>query len=498
MATLRHMPADFVVRNALIADGTGAALTAGDVAISGGRITEAAPGRHTVNLDANGELVCAPGFIDVHTHDDAALIRYPGMEFKVAQGCTSVVIGNCGFSGFPALGLPGRGFPGRGVQDAESIAGATWPDLDGYRTAVEEGGFACNAMPLIGHNTVRRVTLGIEDRREPSPAELAAMRDHVHRAMDQGAAGLSTGLIYRPGKWAALGELIAIAQAAAEHGGVYATHMRDEAAGLLDAVAEALTIGREAGCPVHISHHKASGTPNWGKTAASLALIDAADQDVTLDFYPYIASSGPMAEYVTPDTVTQDWADRNQFASCPPFPRYQGRNVAEVAAAERITVSDLVRRVLGAPGGQATISIGFSMSEADLITNVRHPRMMVGSDGIPELDGLPHPRLFGTFPRIFAEYVRAEQVIALEEAVRRMTSLAADRFGLAGRGRIEDGAHADLVVFDPAAIRDTATFHDPKREPEGIHWVLVNGRLVYDRGRHTGDRPGALLRYRPR
>jgi N-acyl-D-amino-acid deacylase len=273
--------------------------------------------------------------------------------------------------------------------------------------------------------------------------------------------------------------------------------MRNEGDHLLDAVAEALRIGSESGCPVHISHHKAGGEQNWGKVRDSLALIDGSGQDVTLDFYPYLASSGPMAEYVTPETIDQAWAANNLFASCPPFPHYQGRRVSDVAAAEGLTPGGLARRVFAAPGGKGTISIGFGMSEEDLVTNVTYPKMMIGSDGLPELDGLPHPRLFGTFPRIFAQYVRGRAVITLAEAVRRMTSLAADRFGLADRGRIAVGAHADLVVFDPAAIRDTATYQDPKREPEGIHWVIVNGGLVYDRGRHTGARPGKLLRYAP-
>jgi N-acyl-D-amino-acid deacylase len=481
---------DLVVRDALIADGSGGPLASGDVAVAEGRIVsvgepaQAGPG--TVEFDARGELVCSPGFIDVHTHDDAALIRYPGLEFKVAQGCTSLVIGNCGFSGFPATG----------VEDIESIAGATWPDLDGYRGAVTAAGFACNAMPLIGHNTVRMLAVGPADPRAATPAELEAMRGHVRRAMEQGACGLSTGLIYTPGKWAGTEEIVALASAAAEAGGLYASHMRDEGEHLLDSVAETMRIGREAGCPVHISHHKAGGRANWGKVRDSLALIDESGEDVTLDFYPYTASSGPMAEYVTPETITQDWADRNRFGNCPPFPEYQGRGVSAVAADEGITVGELAARILAAPGGRRTISIGFGMSEEDLLTNVQYPQMMIGSDGIPDLDGLPHPRLFGTFPRIFAEYVRGQGVISVPEAVRRMTSLPAARFGLAGRGSLTTGAHADLVVFDPAVIRDVATYEDPKREPEGVHWVVINGQLVYDRGRHSGARPGQLLRFR--
>ncbi|MGI9008231.1 MAG: N-acyl-D-amino-acid deacylase family protein [Streptosporangiaceae bacterium] len=487
--------ADFVVRNALIADGSGGPLTEGDVAIGAGRILSAGrepalAGPATTDLEAGGTLLCAPGFIDVHTHDDAALIRYPDVAFKISQGCTSLVIGNCGFSGFPATG----------ADDIESIAGAAWPDLDGYRRAVTAAGFAANAMPLIGHNTIRAVTIGPADPRPAGPADLAAMRGHVRAAMEQGACGLSTGLIYTPGKWTPADEIIVLAEAAAEAGGLYASHIRNEGDQLLESVAEALRIGAESGCAVHISHHKAAGPANWGKVAASLAAIDqasAAGADVTLDFYPYTASSGPMAEYTSPETVTAEWAQANQFASCPPFPQYQGRRVSEVAAAEGLSLAGLIEQVLTASGGRRTISIGFGMSEDDLVSNVRHPLMMIGSDGIPDLDGLPHPRLFGTFPRVLARYVRDGGEITLPEAVRRMTSLPAGRFGLAGRGTLTPGNWADVVVFDPARIRDEATYADPKRESAGLHWVLVNGELAYDHGRHTGARSGRLLRFEP-
>jgi N-acyl-D-amino-acid deacylase len=486
--------AELVIRDAVIADGYGGPLTYGDIAVAGGRITSVGgdpvrTGSATVELDGRGELVCAPGFIDVHTHDDAALVRYPGLEFKVAQGCTSLVIGNCGFSAFPSIG----------EDDIETLAEADWPDLHHYRQDVTASGFACNAMALIGHNTIRIATIGRDEDRAATKAELAAMRGHVRRAMEHGACGLSTGLIYRPGKWTQTEEIVDLAKAAAEGSGLYATHMRNEGDRLLESVAEAISIGQESGCPVHISHHKASGSENWGKVANSLASIDRANSagaDVTLDFYPYTASSGPMAEYVSPETITQDWADHNLFATCPPFPEYQGRNVSEVAAAESVSVAELARRVFAAQGGLQTISIGFGMSEDDLLSNIRHPLMMVGSDGIPELGGLPHPRLFGTFPRIFAQYVRQHEVVSVAEAVRRMTSLPAGRFGLADRGRLTPGAFADLVVFDPATISDQATYQDPKREPAGVHWVVVNGELVYDQGRHTGARPGRVLHYR--
>jgi len=488
------MAADLVVRDALIADGSGGPLGQGDVAVKDGLIESAGgepvhAGPATIEIDGRGDLICAPGFIDVHTHDDAALVRYPGLEFKIAQGCTSLVVGNCGFSAFPGIG----------EDDIETIASADWPDLETYRAEVTAGGFACNAMALIGHNTLRIATIGRTESRAATVAELASMRGQVRRAMEQGACGLSTGLIYQPGKWTPTEEIIELATAAGEAGGVYATHMRDEGERLLESVAEAIAIGRSSGCLVQISHHKAGGEENWGKVADSLAAIDRANADgadVTLDFYPYTASSGPMAEYVTAETVTQDWAEHNLFATCPPFPQYQGRYVSEVAAAEGISSAELVRRVQATAAGRRTISIGFGMSEGDLLSNIGHPRVMIGSDGVPELDGLPHPRLFGTFPRIFARYVRELGVIPVAEAVRRMTSLPADRFGLAGRGRLIPGNHADLVVFDPAQIRDLATYQDPKREPAGIGAVVVNGELAVHNGLHTEARAGQLLRYR--
>ena len=497
--------AELVVRNAIIADGTGGPLRHGDVAVEDGVIVSAGndavrAGPRTKELDARGELVCAPGFIDVHTHDDAAVVRHPGLEFKVAQGCTSLVIGNCGFSAFPAIG----------EDDIESIAGSDWPDLAAYRREVTASGFAANVMALIGHNTIRIATIGRDSDRPATPDELAVMRGHVRRAMEQGACGLSTGLIYTPGKWTSTEEIIELARAAAEGGGLYATHMRNEGDRLLESVDEAVTIGRESGCPVHISHHKAGGRENWGRVADSLAEVDrvnaasaagpagAAWPPVTLDFYPYTASSGPMFEYTSPETITPDWAEHNQFATCPPFPQYQGRRVAEVAAAEGLSLSELVRRVFATADGRQTISIGFGMSPDDLATNVRHPLMMIGSDGIPDLNGLPHPRLFGTFPRIYAEYVRRLGLLTMAEAVRRMTSLAADRFGLAGRGRLEPGAAGDLVVFDPAVISDVASYTDPQREPVGMAWVVVNGELTYDHGRHVGARAGQVLNFRTR
>jgi N-acyl-D-amino-acid deacylase len=275
--------------------------------------------------------------------------------------------------------------------------------------------------------------------------------------------------------------------------------MRNEGDRLLDAVEESLRIGAESGVHLHISHHKSAGRPNWGKVKDSLARVDAAlaaGQAVTLDVYPYTAGSGRMIEYFNLERIDRALAEVIRIASCPAFRQYEGRMLVDVAAERGIDITVLVKEILTAPLGDRTICIHFIIDEADIETNLRHADMMVGSDGIPDLRGRPHPRLFGTFPRVLARYVRERGVLGLEEAVRRMTSLSAETFGLVERGRIREGYWADLVLFDPATVTDTATYDDPKREPDGIQLVVVNGEVAYDRGQHTGVGAGKMLRYR--
>jgi len=437
--------------------------------------------------------VLAPGFVDAHTHDDGALLAHPGMEFKLSQGVTSVVVGNCGFSAAPVL-ADARGAPPPGVSFGN---GAEPRDLAGYLAAVEAARPALNAMALVGHNTLRAQLAPGEGA--PAPAELARMRGEVERALEQGACGFSTGLVYTPGRHARTEEVIELARPLRERGALYATHMRNEGDRLLDSIEETLRIGREAGCAVHVSHHKSAGLRNFGRVRDSLARIDRANaegMDVTLDVYPYTASSGPMAEYFRLDRLDLDLAAVTHLASCPDFPEWEGRGLADLAKELGVSLEDVTRRVLGAPRARQTICIQFVMDEGDVEANLRHPLVMVGSDGIPDLRGRPHPRLFGTCPRVLARYVRERGVLPLAEAVRRMTSLPCERFGLAGRGRVAEGAFADLVVFDPERVEDTATYADPKREARGIEWVIVNGRVALERGRHTGAGAGRALRYR--
>jgi N-acyl-D-amino-acid deacylase len=482
---------DLAVRNARILDGTGAEPFAGDLEVAGGRIVRvgrAGTQRAAVELDAGG-AVLAPGFVDVHTHDDGAVLRHPDLAFKISQGCTSLVVGNCGFSAAPAV--PGE-------RDPTSLIGVTaaWTDLDGYAAAVGAAAPACNTMALVGHNTVRRLVLGLE-RREPSAAELERMRAEVRSAMQQGACGLSTGLIYEPGRYSATDEIIALATEAAAAGGLYTTHLRNEGDRLLEAVDEALTIGRAAGLPVQISHHKSAGRANWGKVGASLERIDRANAeglDVMADVYPYTAGSGPMAQYFNAERPDPSLAEVIRFAACPARRDLEGRMCTDVAQEWGVSPAEVIRRVLHEPRGTETICIQFIIDEADVITNLRHPLMMVGSDGIPDLRGRPHPRLFGTFPRVLGHYVRDLGVLGLAEAVRRMTSLSCDRFGLVDRGRLVEGAWADLVLFDPATVIDRATYDDPHQEAAGVGMVAVNGVVTYRDGRHLPARAGRFLR----
>lgn len=490
------MPIDLIIRNASIVDGTGAPAFQGDVEVDGGRIRSVGSATATARreIDAQG-LHLAPGFIDVHAHDDGAYIRHPGMEFKLSQGVTTCVCGNCGFSAIPALPGADQAAASGGI-----LAGlqGSFTDLEGYFDAALAGAPAINNIMLVGHNTVRTLVMGFEQR-GPTPAEMAQMRAKVSEAMAQGACGFSTGLIYRPGRWSDTEEVIELARAAQPFDALYTTHMRNEGDRLLEAVEEALRIGREAGVQAHISHHKSAGKPNWGKVGESLALVDAAKaagQRVSLDVYPYTAGSGRMIEYFNLNNINREFAEVVRIASCPAFREFEGRMVVDIAAERGIDVTEAVRLILTAEGGDRTICIHFIIDEADIETNLRYPGMMVGSDGIPDLRGKPHPRLFGTFPRVLGEYVRKRGTLSLEDAVRRMTSVAATTFGLKERGVIAPGHWADLVLFDAATIIDTATYDQPQQEAAGIKLVVVNGQIALDNGRHTGAGAGKMLRFR--
>lgn len=477
---------DLSIRDVRILDGNGGDPIDGDIEITGDRITDVGRARAAITeIDGAGQVV-APGFIDVHTHDDAALIAHPDMRFKLAQGCTSVVVGNCGFSAMPPT--------------ADALLGGlerTWTDLAGYLEAVEAHRPAVNVMSQVGHNTIRQTVIGMA-RRAPSTAELAQMAAHVESAMEQGACGFSTGLIYEPGRYCLTEEVIELTRISAAYGGIYNSHMRDEGDHLLESVDELIQIGHEADCACHISHHKSAGPQNWGRIGESLAKVDAAnvaDSDITLDVYPYTAGSGPMHQYFDPENVDRVRAEATQIASCTDFPELVGRRLLDVSDETGEPIEDLVVRIITAPGHKQTICVQFIIDEPDVETNLAHPLVMIGSDGIPDLKGRPHPRLFGTFPRVLGRYVRDRRVLTLSEAVRRMTSLSADRFGLVDRGRLVNGGFADVVMFDPDTINDTATYQDPQQEPDGISLVAVNGQIGFESGVHTEAGSGRALRY---
>ena len=495
---------DIAIRNVAVLDGSGSPAFAADVEIENGRIVsvnrDGTAGPADIEIDARG-LTLAPGFIDTHAHDDGAFFRHPGMEFKLAQGVTTVVSGNCGFSAVPADPERDPAAASGGI-----LAGleGRFTDLDGYFAAVLEREPAINNMMLVGHNTVRSLVMNMEQR-APSALELKRMKEYVAQALDQGACGFSSGLIYRPGRWSETEEVIELATAARKHDALYTTHMRNEGDRLLEAVEETLRIGLEADVHAHISHHKSAGKPNWGKVKDSLARVDAAlaaGQRVTLDVYPYTAGSGRMIEYFNLDRISRELAEVIRIASCPAFRAYEGRMLKDIAEAEGIDITDAVRRILTAPKGDRTICIQFIIDEADVETNLAHADMMVGSDGIPDLRGKPHPRLFGTFPRVLGHYVRERGILSLPEAVRRMTALSAETFGIRERGQVREGYRADLTLFDPATIIDRASYDEPKTEPDGIRLVIVNGAIAFDRlepqqpGRHTGVGTGRMLRYR--
>ncbi|MDH4145435.1 MAG: D-aminoacylase [Acidimicrobiia bacterium] len=481
---------DLAIRNVRILDGTGAPFVEGDVEVSGGRVTAIGSAAAAEREVDGAGRVLAPGFVDVHTHDDGAVLTHPDMHFKLSQGVTSVVVGNCGFSAIPeGMGSASGLFEG---------LGSGFADLDAYAAAVEAACPALNVATQIGHNSMRYAAMGNE-KRPPVREELEQMRGWVAQAMEQGAIGLSSGLVYQPGRYSQTEELIALAEVVAPFGGLYNTHMRNEGARLLDAVAETIRIGAEAGVGVNISHHKAAGRANWGKVVESLAKVDAANDagaDISLDVYPYIAGSGPMYQYFDLERVDLELAAAIRLASCPAFPDYEGRHLTDLAAETGETLDQLVVRIITAPLGKRTICIQFLMTEDDVVANLRHPLVMVGSDGIPDLDGRPHPRLWGTFPRVLGHYVRDQGVLGLEDAVRRMTSMSADRFGLARRGRIAEGAWADLVLFDAATVRDEATWDDPQLPSAGIDLVVVNGAVALDHGERRGPGTGRFLRYR--
>ncbi|MGE5579165.1 MAG: N-acyl-D-amino-acid deacylase family protein [Bacillota bacterium] len=520
-----------IVRGGRVYDGTGNPWFAGDIGVTGDRI--AAIG----NLDgckadrvinAKGMAV-APGFIDIHTHSDTSLLVDSRGESHVRQGVTTAVIGNCGTSAAPIASeeqlrrqLP-PGFPWR------------WKSYAEYLACVEEAGTSMNIVPLVGHGTVRNSVMGY-DSDKPSAAQLEEMAGLVRQAMEDGCFGISTGLIYTPGCYGDTSEIVSLAKVAAEYGGLYFTHIRGENDTLLDAVAEAIEVGRQSGAPVQIAHLKAMGSHMWGTSFKVLRMIDQARAEgieVTFDQYPYTASATGLAATLPPwaqsggrekfmerlkdpgtrarmrkdmENGVDGWFsllkgvgwDKILITNCQ-NPEWIGKSVAEIAAAQGKDGFDACFDLLLDNGGLVNI-VFFNIGDEDLERIMRHPAGMVGSDSSSSaVDGAlargkPHPRSYGTFVRVLGHYVRDKGVISLEEAIRKMTAMPSRKLRLWDRGLLRSGMKADIVVFDPETVCDRATYLNPFQYAEGVSTVVVNGRITVADGQNTGEKAGQVLR----
>ena len=471
---------DLLLLNATVFDGTGQARRQAHVAVHQGLILavgDTAPMQATRTLDLHGWAL-APGFIDVHTHDDRMLLCDPSMAPKVSQGATTVITGNCGISlaplgtheAVPPLNLVASG-PG---QHFDSFAA--------YFDALSRHPPAVNTAALIGHTTMRAVTMGELDR-VANASEIAQMQALVREALQAGALGVSTGTYYAPAQAATADEIRQVCEPLRGTRALIASHIRDEGDRVLEAMTEAMAIAKTLGVRQVLSHHKVLGRANFGRSRQTLALLDQtrASGDVCLDCYPYTASSTVLRQ----DAVEQ--ASRTLVAWSKAQPAASGRYLDELQAEQDLPLAPLIESLQ--PAG----AIYFSMDEDDVERILAHPQTMIGSDGLPH-DTFPHPRLWGAFPRVLGHYARERGLFSLETAVHKMTGLPAERFGLVGRGLIEVGCAADLVVFDPEKICDSATFADPMRPATGIHQVYVNGVLTWQDGAGTGARVGQVIR----
>ena len=496
---------DLLMSGGKIVDGSGNSWFYGDIGIKDGNIVaigKLSPGDATRVLDVQG-LVVAPGFIDVHTHIEANDLKVPTAGNFVHDGVTSVVTGNCGSSNTDIARYFSR--------------------LDSVKTSI-------NIATLIGHNSVRKAVMG-DSKRDPTSDEQRSMEELVRKAMRDGAVGFSTGLIYVPGTYSKTGEVIGLAKAASEFNGVYASHIRDEGEHVTEAIEEAINIGRQAKMPVEISHFKVTYKPNWGKSTGTIAQVIRARNegiDVTVDQYPYVASSTSL------NTVLPTWTfgggiDSLQWRLRDPSTRSRikkemlsalkskqlknysyalvarynadttlnGKSISEInvlkgrkkkSSQEAETILEMVEK-----GGAQMVY--FSMNESDLKRIMQYPFNMFASDaGIVQFgSGVPHPRAYGTNARVLGQYVREQKILSLEEAIRRMTSLPAQKFQLRDRGMIREGLAADIVIFSEKEIADQSTFNKPHAYSLGFKYVVVNGELVIDGGRHTGIRSGSVL-----
>jgi len=477
-----------LLENGLVVDGSGDPAWYGDVLIAGDRILrtgeklrerlpEGIAAEDIETIDCSG-LAIAPGFIDAHTHDDAIVLRDPACLPKLSQGITTVLTGNCGISLAPYVTEAAK--PPLNLLGAGSFR---YPTMAAYREAVQAAQPSLNVAALVGHTTLRFATMG-DLSRAATANERAHMAALLDACMAGGAHGLSSGLFYEEAYPAPADEVTQLARTVARHGGVYATHLRSEMAQIIEALHEAGDTAFEAGVPLVISHHKCAGPANWGRTRETLPLIDAlaARQPIAMDVYPYVAGSTVLREDLVDGVidVMLTWSDTH--------PEHTGRMLSAIAEDWGVDQKAACRRLQ--PGGACY----FQMNEEDVERVIAHPRTMIGSDGLPH-DRHPHPRLWGAFPRVLARYWRERQLFTLEQAVHKMTGLTARNFRIAERGLVRPGWMADLVVFDPARVADTATYDAPISASVGISAVFVNGCLSYRGGSepHVLARAGRML-----
>jgi N-acyl-D-amino-acid deacylase len=478
------MLCDLVIRHATLISGDGSRRFEADLAVAGNRIAAIGAlgdARGAQVIDAAGKIV-APGFIDVHAHDDGALLAPHGMDPKISQGVTTVIAGNCGISLAPLLLDSAPPPPFTLVGGQENFRFDRFAD---YVAELRQHGIATNAALLVGHTTLRQRVMPVTDR-AANEAETARMQQAVAQAMAEGAFGLSTGLDYPPAVKSSTAEVKALAATAASLGGPYVTHTRNYFETMDEAIEEAIDIADHAGGKLFISHHQCTGRANFGKSGPSLKRIDRARKtmDIGMDVYPYAASS-TVLRLERCDTglkVLITWST--------PHPEMANREIADIAREWSCTEREAGQRLL--PAG----AVYFQLDENDVRTILAHPRSMVGSDGLPH-DIHPHPRLWGTFPRVLGHYARDVGLFSLEEAVHRMTGLPASEFGIQQRGTLAVGNFADLTIFDPETVIDTATFEAPRQPAAGIEHVFVNGISVWRDGKATGALPGAVLRPSP-
>ena len=530
------MSFDILIKNGRVVDGTGNPWFWADVGIKDGRI--AAMGHLSGEegktiIDSSG-LVVSPGFIDVHTHSDTVLLINPRGDSHIRQGVTTNIIGNCGGSAVPVSDQTKR----RYEEMLKKYDLEEWTTLGEFLEQLEKRGTSLNVGSLVGNATVRRAVMGME-KRAPTVGELEEMKRLVAEAMEDGAFGLSTGLFYAPSGFADTDEVVELAKVAAKYGGIYVSHIRGEGDTLLEALGEAIEIGERADLPVHISHHKAFGKSNWGKVKETLKMMKEARKrgiEITCDAYAWRAGATGLtaslphwvheggAQKLTerlkdPETrqrIRKDMAEGTpgwesvvhemgwenvMISSCPGHEEYEGRRVAEIAAEKGVDPYDFVFDLLVEVQGRVGMII-FGMHPDDVSTVLKSPFTMMASDSsattpTPGQTGKPHPRGYGNFVKVLGKYVREEGLLTLEEAVRKMTSMPAQKLGLLDRGLLRVGAWADVVIFDPEKVASKATYLNPRQFPVGVNVVIVNGVITVEEGKHTEARAGKVLRRPP-